>query len=575
MRRNSTLDIYITEVCNLNCEYCYVDLKKKEYDGFKYSEFTKRVNLLDFDFIKFLGWEPLLKYNEIKKIINSVLLKNKDIKFSIISNWILLDSVKLDFFRNNNTSVTISLHKSWLKNILDKSFLLNLLKYREIIWFVILYDYKDVSFWTKLFRLLVKSWFRNFSLTPIADINWNNKNIEKLRKELDLVNEIISFNKYIKISEANNLYLKNLNSSDFCKKTQIDKDYNFRLCTRFDKEDFLKDSKNIDYIHDLYNKNNSCNTCKDRWFCTCPIGWYLDNKWLETDDNLSKIFHNLNILFINFYKDIVKIKNSNNFLTSWINEIRFNLTEQCNLRCDYCYLDFKNKSLDILEAKNIIDFLLSQDWNNKIISFFWWEPLLEFDILKELVEYSNLKSLELSKNIFYKIATNWLLFNKEILDFLKKNNFEIHLSINWTKYIHNKTRDNSFSKIEEKISLFNDYENIVVLMVIFPNHIFSLEESIKQIKTFWFSKLSFEIYLWNKYNREMKDYKNLETEISRLKNLSYFDDIELLNLSNNSEKYLDISTDWKVNDNSLEFFENKIDFTPKKEFDKIINKLFK
>jgi len=48
------LDLYITKVCNLDCEYCYVDVVKKEGKEFDVKDFTERVNLLDYDHIKFL-----------------------------------------------------------------------------------------------------------------------------------------------------------------------------------------------------------------------------------------------------------------------------------------------------------------------------------------------------------------------------------------------------------------------------------------------------------------------------------------------------------------------------------------
>jgi pyruvate formate-lyase activating enzyme-like uncharacterized protein len=54
MRRNSTLDIYITDLCNLNCEYCYVSLKKIEKDSFNYDDFISKVDLKKFDTIRFL-----------------------------------------------------------------------------------------------------------------------------------------------------------------------------------------------------------------------------------------------------------------------------------------------------------------------------------------------------------------------------------------------------------------------------------------------------------------------------------------------------------------------------------------
>ena len=572
MRRNSILDIYITDLCNLNCEYCYVALKKNE-TPFDYDDFISKVNLEEFDTIRFLWWEPLLKIKEIKKVIEYVNNKNKDIKFVIITNGLLFNDDIFLFFKRYNVSIAISVHKKWIKKLFDKNYLLKLLKFKDIIWFILLYDNKDISFATKLFLFLTKIWFNTFSLSPINDINWTNKNLALLKKELDKIKNHIKDNKNIVISETEISNLKLLNTNNFCKKSQVNKKWDYKLCTRFDKESILENNNNVANILNLVEKNNSCSTCKDRWFCTCFIGYYLDNKWLIDNNKLAIQFHKLNKIFIQFFKDVVEIKNINNFLTKWISEIRFNLTEQCNLRCNYCYLKFSNKSLDIIKTKNIIDFLLLQDWKEKIISFFWWEPLLEFDKLKKLVLYSNDLYNKLWKKVNYKMATNWLLLTKYILNFLKENNFEIHLSLNWIKEINDLTRDDSTDKLISKIKLLKWYEsNIVILLVIFPDYISKLEESIKFILWLGFKNISFEIYLWNTYKWNKEKYLLLENTFIALSDNWLFNKINLINLENN-HKYLDISTDWLINDNSLEFFNKGIDFSPKKKLDKILWKL--
>ena len=52
-----------------------------------------------------------------------------------------------------------------------------------------------------------------------------------------------------------------------------------------------------------------------------------------------------------------------------------------------------------------------------------------------------------------------------------------------------------------------------------------------------------------------------------------FNDLIIINLENNFKNYLDISTSWKISDNSLEFFKKEIDFVPKKYLDDIFNKI--
>jgi len=563
-----TLDLYITKICNLNCEYCYVDLNDSEIP-FNYWDFSQRINLLDYDHIKFFWGEPLLKWNEIKDIVESVINKNSNIKFTIVTNWLLIDIEKINFIKKYNIEIIVSVHRKWLLKIKNK--FLILLKIKELVWFSFIFEEWNLKYPYRIFFLLQKIWFINFIFSPEVFSNWNIKNINKLNIELYRILYTVSINKTLNIKWIDWEYLKQINF--WCEKYISLWNWEILPCNRFKK---LEEFEKIGYkwIYDEFDKIINIYSDKNRWFYVCPIWWYLDSLWLNISLKERIIqYKNLNLCFINFFKKLNYILWKRNFLADNINELRFNLTSQCNLRCEYCYIDFKNEVLNKKTAENIIKFLLNQNWIKKTISFFGWEPLLEFLLLKDLVLFTNNVWKKLNKKISYKIATNWLLLDKEKIHFLKQNNFEIHLSLNWTKNINNITRDNSFLKLEEKINLLKYYENVVILMVIFPNYINSLNESIKQIKDFWFKKILLEIYLWNKYIWNNEKYKELENELIKLNNSWIFNSIELINLIDNSETYLDISTDWKINNNSLEFFNNKIDFESKKELDRIINKL--
>ncbi|MDD3145126.1 MAG: radical SAM protein [Candidatus Gracilibacteria bacterium] len=579
MRRNNVLDIYITEVCNLNCEYCYVDIKKVESDGVNSNEFIEKVSLLDYDNIRFLGGEPLIKFNEIKDIINSVKSKNNKIQFSIITNGILLNEEKLNYFKLNSVSIAVSLHDEVLKKFRDENFLKILLKYKDNIGFILLIKYTKEKLTTKIFILLSNMGFKNFSISPITSDEWNN--LENLENEIKIIINHIFNNSHINISEASWTYLKNLNIDKFCTREQVDKKGDNKLCNRFSSEDFLSKGTNISKIRKLFNEVNNCSNCEDRWFCVCPFGWYIDNFGNKIENNEIKIknFHKLNKAFIKFYKEISNIRGNKNFLTKNIDEIRFNLTNQCNLRCDYCYLKFDNEKLDLSVGKNIIDYYLEQEGNNKIISFFGGEPLLEFKLLEELVEYANIKSKFLNKNISFKIATNLILLNDKIIDFLLINNFDLHISFNGKGNINDITRDNSTKILLSKIDLLKsknfNFEKIVILNVIFPHTISYIGENLTYFELLGFKNINFEIYLGNKYIWTRTDINSLYDEFKKQKNLGILDKLNIINYISSLNKYtfLDISTSGKISENSLIFFNDNIDFSPKLELNNIFKNL--
>ncbi|MBD3316413.1 MAG: 4Fe-4S cluster-binding domain-containing protein [Chitinivibrionales bacterium] len=111
------------------------------------------------------------------------------------------------------------------------------------------------------------------------------------------------------------------------------------------------------------------------------------------------------------------------------------LTECCNLRCDYCYASSMNNKRTTPEtAYAAVDFLFENapESTNLHISFWGGEPLLEFALMKELVNYSRSKAESNRRKITFSFPTNATLLNEEILDFTKRNGVSFSLSIDGT-----------------------------------------------------------------------------------------------------------------------------------------------
>lgn len=128
------------------------------------------------------------------------------------------------------------------------------------------------------------------------------------------------------------------------------------------------------------------------------------------------------------------------------------VTENCNLRCKYCifsgnYEDFRthaNNTMKLDTAIKSVDKFI--DYVNKwtesspekqpIISFYGGEPLLNYNLIKEVVKYVNSKQF----NTMYSMTTNGTLLNDEIIKFLVDNNFLISVSLDGDKEINDKNR---------------------------------------------------------------------------------------------------------------------------------------
>lgn len=119
----------------------------------------------------------------------------------------------------------------------------------------------------------------------------------------------------------------------------------------------------------------------------------------------------------------------------------------CNLMCSYCYERKNNiqKNIVINEniAKKVIQKLIysaiCNDYKIVGLNFFGGEPLLHFNIIKKLVQYSEMIRPQKLK-IRYSIVTNGTLMNNDISFFLEKYNFYVTLSIDGNKDIHDAMR---------------------------------------------------------------------------------------------------------------------------------------
>ena len=103
------------------------------------------------------------------------------------------------------------------------------------------------------------------------------------------------------------------------------------------------------------------------------------------------------------------------------------IAHDCNLACKYCFAgkgEYNgDKSLMSLEVgKKAIDFLIQNSGNrrNLEVDFFGGEPLMNWDVVKELVNYGRSLEKEYNKKFRFTLTTNGVLLNDEIMEFANK-----------------------------------------------------------------------------------------------------------------------------------------------------------
>ena len=123
------------------------------------------------------------------------------------------------------------------------------------------------------------------------------------------------------------------------------------------------------------------------------------------------------------------------------------IAHDCNLRCDYCFAakgDFGHgrKLMSYEVGKKAIDFLLDNSGSrtNLEVDFFGGEPLMNFDVVKQLVAYARSREKEYNKNFRFTVTTNGLLLDDDIMDFINKEMSNVVLSIDGRKEINDALR---------------------------------------------------------------------------------------------------------------------------------------
>lgn len=226
------------------------------------------------------------------------------------------------------------------------------------------------------------------------------------------------------------------------------------------------------------------------------------NKPLE---ELTDIPEEVRIMMQEDFLSSNKVRKIEHSLTGYLEDILDNklqtltlqVTQQCNLRCEYCaysgtYINRRHseKRMDFETAKKGIDFLINHSQNSKFLnlSFYGGEPLIEFDLIKKCIEYIKVKAE--GKKITYNITTNATLLVEEHIEFLAANGVALTVSLDGPKEIHDRNRKfagsgkGTFDIIVEKMKKFKEqfpeyYHNINFNCVLDPRN------DISCVNEFW------------------------------------------------------------------------------------------
>lgn len=182
------------------------------------------------------------------------------------------------------------------------------------------------------------------------------------------------------------------------------------------------------------------------------------------------------------------------------------IAHDCNLACQYCFAEegeyHGRRALMSFEVgKKALDFLIQNSGNRKNleVDFFGGEPLMNFQVVKDLVLYGREQEALHNKKFRFTLTTNGVLLNDDILEFANQEMSNVVLSIDGRKEVNDKMRPfrngaGSYDLIVPKfikVAQSRNQNNYYVRGT-FTHHNLDFAEDVKQLVELGFQQISIE-----------------------------------------------------------------------------------
>ena len=123
------------------------------------------------------------------------------------------------------------------------------------------------------------------------------------------------------------------------------------------------------------------------------------------------------------------------------------IAHDCNLACKYCFAEEgeyhgKRELMSFETGKKALDYLVQNSGNrvNLEVDFFGGEPLMNWDVVKQLVQYGRSIEEANNKKFRFTLTTNGVLLNDEVQDFLNKEMGNVVISLDGRKEVNDNMR---------------------------------------------------------------------------------------------------------------------------------------
>ncbi|MCR5002610.1 MAG: thioether cross-link-forming SCIFF peptide maturase [Lachnospiraceae bacterium] len=231
---------------------------------------------------------------------------------------------------------------------------------------------------------------------------------------------------------------------------------------------------------------------------------YPEDDICEAYEEIAQLIESDRLFSDDIYKDFVMDFKKRKTV---VKALCLHIAHDCNLACRYCfakegeYNQSKRELMSYEVGKRALDFLVenSGSRHNLEVDFFGGEPLMNFDVVRKLVEYGRSIEEEKNKKFRFTLTTNGVLLNDDILDFANKEMGNLVLSIDGRKEVHDRMRpfrggQGSYDSIVEKFKHAADSRDQMNYYVrgTFTRNNLDFSEDVKHLADLGFEQISVE-----------------------------------------------------------------------------------
>lgn len=130
-----------------------------------------------------------------------------------------------------------------------------------------------------------------------------------------------------------------------------------------------------------------------------------------------------------------------------IKALCLHIAHTCNLNCSYCFAsqgkyNGERAVMSFEVGKQALDFLIANSGtrHNLEVDFFGGEPLMNWQVVKDLVLYARSIEKQHNKNFRFTLTTNGILIDDDVIDFCNKEMSNVVLSLDGRKEVHDRYR---------------------------------------------------------------------------------------------------------------------------------------